>query len=121
MDFYDRVDLLLRKKKVSAKRMCRELEISYSTYFTQKRRRTKNIPATQAIDIAKYLDANVEYLTKGLEAVLPQYTPPANTIVVFEYEGEYEEYQLARGQMLAVKAILEQFKKCNKNDSEGKY
>lgn len=65
MDYYDRIDLLLKERKDNAKNMCRNINLSYNTFAGQKQRRSKNIDMFIVQKIADYLQTSTEYLING--------------------------------------------------------
>lgn len=65
MDYYERIESLLKKKNDTAKNMCREIGLSYNTFAGQKKRKSKNIDMQTVQKIAKYLNTTSEYLING--------------------------------------------------------
>ena len=65
MDYYERIESLLKEKNDTAKNMCREIGLSYNTFTGQKKRKSKNIDMQIVQKIAKYLNTTSEYLING--------------------------------------------------------
>ena len=82
MDYYDRIDVLLKEKKDNAKNMCSSIGLSYNTFNGQKRRHSKNIDMYNVQRIADYLGTTTEYLINGSTAVGKFKTHPINKIKI---------------------------------------
>ena len=65
MDYYDRIEILLKEKNDNAKNMCKNIGLSYNTFAGQKKRRSKNIDMHIVQSIAEYLNTTTEYLING--------------------------------------------------------
>lgn len=65
LDIYDRIDLKLREKEATRKKMCKDLSIPYSTLTSFYQSRSGNITLPTIKKIADYLDCSMDYLVNG--------------------------------------------------------
>lgn len=65
LDIYDRIDLKLKEKDASRKKMCADLEIPYSTITSFYQSRSGNMTLSTIRKIADYLDCSMDYLVNG--------------------------------------------------------
>ena len=64
--FWERVDSLLRQRRINIGEMCLRTNISYNTLITQRTR--KSIPKIEQLcDMAKALNTSLDYLVTGEE------------------------------------------------------
>ncbi len=73
MDYYDRIEDLLKQRNDNAKNMCRNIGMSYNTFSGQKKRRSKNVDMYIVQTIADYLNTTTEYLINGDYKNYPEY------------------------------------------------
>ena len=67
LDFFERIDVLLKEKKISQKDLCCAVGISSVQVFTNWKLRDSIPSADVAVKIARLLDVSVEYLVTGEE------------------------------------------------------
>lgn len=115
MDYYDRIEFLLKKNNDTSKNMCRNINLSYNTFSGQKKRKSKNICMQTVQKIANYLQTTAEFLINGNDNLLSinsqeQLIDKKNTIVIFGRNEGKSEYQITDEQLKAIKIILENMK-----------
>lgn len=125
MDYYERIEFLLKKNNDTAKNMCKNINLSYNTFSGQKKRKSKNIDMQTVQKIANYLQTTAEYLINGDNAnsfsnVNSINSLPANknTIVVFGRNEGKSEYQISDEQLKAMKILLENMKNLPDEDND---
>lgn len=109
MDYYDRIKLLLKEKKDTAKNLCKHIGLPYATYITQKQRRSKNIPMTQAQKTADYLESTTEYLIMGNESMKHKpnnKTTSENIVRLIARGGKVKEFKVSDEQRKAIETLL---------------
>lgn len=67
LDFFERIDVLLKEKKISQKDLCCAVGISSVQVFTNWKLRDSIPSADVAVKIARLLGVSVEYLVTGEE------------------------------------------------------
>ena len=65
MDMYDRINEIIKSRKINKRKLCLDLNISYSTLDSMFARHSSIEPVTIINNIANYLDVDVEYLVIG--------------------------------------------------------
>ncbi len=123
MDYYDRIEFLLKKNNDTAKNMCRKINLSYNTFSGQKKRKSKNVDMQTVQRIANYLKTTAEYLINGNDNLLSKTNSQEhlvnkkNTIVVFGRGEGKSEYQVTDEQLKAMKTLLENMKNLPDEDN----
>lgn len=64
MNFYDKINTLLRDKKITKSKLCEDLQIPYNSLMSMFNRKSKNITMDVIEKIAEYLDVSVDFLVK---------------------------------------------------------
>lgn len=64
MEFYNKIDSLCKKKGISRRKMCEEINLSYNTFNSMLRRKSTNITLDVIEDIANFLGVTCDYLIK---------------------------------------------------------
>lgn len=67
LDFYERIDSLLKEKKRSQKEMCEAVGLATGQVYTNWKQRDSIPAADIAVKIAQFLGTSVEYLITGEE------------------------------------------------------
>lgn len=114
MDLYDRLQEILKEKKISKRKLCLDLYIPYTTFANMFQRRSKSISVETLKKIATYLDTTIEYLASGNQA----YRYPNNsdyfsnnTIIAVQDWNTKTYYKLSQQDFETIVNILQKFKK----------
>lgn len=67
MDFYDRVNLKLKEKKMTRKELSERIGMTYNTLNALYKRRSSRIKLDDVKKIADVLDTTTDYLANGYE------------------------------------------------------
>ena len=67
LDFYKRIDKLLKQKKLSQKELSKFLDLSSVQIYSNWKQRDSIPSADMAVKIADFLETSVEYLIQGKE------------------------------------------------------
>lgn len=105
MDFYDKINKLLKEKKIKKNKMCEDLDIPYNTIMSMFSRKSKSISIDVIEMIADYLEVSVDYLVRkdindtqfGIEPLLqtniPDITTPKEKNLINNYRKLNENGQ----------------------------
>lgn len=62
MDLYKKIDFLCDQNKVSRRKMCDDIHLSYNTYNSLLKRNSKGMALDTLQDIASYFNVSLDYL-----------------------------------------------------------
>lgn len=65
MDMYDRIDTLLKEKKINKRRLSMDLNIPYTTLVSMFNRRSTSVDIETIKKIASYLGTDIDFLVFG--------------------------------------------------------
>lgn len=114
MDIYDRIEVMLKRKRMNKKELCERTGISYNTLASLFKRRSKNVELETVKKIALCLDTTIEYLITGNETYLQRTEDQEisnNNIIVVTRNGDKIQYDLTEEEIQAVLTILDGMKK----------
>lgn len=114
MDIYDRIELLLKRRRINKTQLCARTGVSYNTLSSLFKRRSKNIDLDTVRKIAPCLGTTIEYLVTGNERFIDCEKDGElinNTVVAFTSTGERREYQLTESEMTAILTLLQSMRK----------
>ena len=106
MDFYDRINLLLKEQKSSKTKMSDALNIPYNTISCWFKRRSNKVDLEVIKKIASYLNTTPEYLATGNEKFKNKDTAPANTITITTKDYESYVFKLSDENLNAILTII---------------
>lgn len=109
MDMYDRINDLLRRKKLKKTDISKNIGVPYSTLASMFARRSMGVDIETIKKIAQYLGTTVEYLVTGNESY-KETTPTPDGTVTIVVDGLTYVYKLSKEDIQAIITILEKFK-----------
>ena len=66
LDIYSRIDIKLKEKHITRKKMCSDLAIPYGTLNTLYQNKSENISFANLKKIAEYLQCSIDFLAYGV-------------------------------------------------------
>ena len=113
MEFYNKIDSLCKKKGISRRKMCEEINLSYNTFNSMLRRKSTNITLDVIEDIANFLGVTCDYLIKDNIPNNNNDSPPKKSL-----DELLEEDKMQKPERESLKKILEEEDKRQKSERE---